>query len=442
VKITGPVETTTITLSKSIVVDGSLTATIVKQKSFSEAVFSDPEFFDANLEAGRYQLTVEAKSALGQVAVVTRRVIVDGDVPKLDDVDVMSDDGEIVVEKQMTDHSIDLIVRTEDNTTGQIVLKASDESSAFVVYFDEDEIGWWGDTGSGGEGTFFVPIAITAGLDESHTIRVEDEAGFISEYTLRLRVTNMAGDLPPIIENVLLKLNGYEIRATDGGTYTATVGTIPAEAVLTFSAHDDQGIDSIIVKVNGEQVADGSPVTLSLLDGENIIEIIAVDSAGQEAKFTFKVMITEEGATGISFDLMLPIGTSYFSFPVKVDRTIADILPGVDVYRMEGTGWVLANNEKPQPFAVYRADLDNAVFVHLIGDKFNRSTFTIVPNVSTYMSIPKVEPVNAYDLFGTALVSIKEIRTNGLPMTIEDGIMKPGKVYLVVVSEPVTITLP
>jgi len=27
-------------------------------------------------------------------------------------------------------------------------------------------------------------------------------------------------------------------------------------------------------------------------------------------------------------------------------------------------------------------------------------------------------------------------------MTIEDGIMKPGKVYLVVVSEPVTITLP
>jgi len=153
-------------------------------------------------------------------------------------------------------------------------------------------------------------------------------------------------------------------------------------------------------------------------------------------------MITEEGATGISFDLMLPIGTSYFSFPVKVDRTIADILPGVDVYRMEGNDWVLANNEKPQPFAVYRADLDNAVFVHLIGDKFNRSTFTIVPNVSTYMSIPKVEPVNAYDLFGTALVSIKEIRTNGLPMTIEDGIMKPGKVYLVVVSEPVTITLP
>ncbi|HHY83812.1 MAG TPA: hypothetical protein GX505_14205, partial [Clostridiales bacterium] len=143
VKITGPVETTTITLSKSVVVGGNLTTTIVKQNSFSEATFSDPEFFDANLEAGRYQLTVEVKSALGQVAVVTRRVIVDGDVPKLDDVDVMSDNGEIVVEKQITDHSIDLTVRTEDNTTGQIVLKASDESSAFVVYFDEDEIGWW-----------------------------------------------------------------------------------------------------------------------------------------------------------------------------------------------------------------------------------------------------------------------------------------------------------
>jgi len=442
VKITGPVETTTITLSKSIVVDGSLTATIVKQKSFSEAVFSDPEFFDANLEAGRYQLTVEAKSALGQVAVVTRRVIVDGDVPKLDGVDVMSDDGEIVVEKQMTDHSIDLIVRTEDNTTGQIVLKASDESSAFVVYLDGEELGSWGDPGAGGEGTFFVPIAINLGLDEMHTVKVVDEAGHSAEYFFRLRVTNMAGDLPPVVGNVLMKLDGQEIRPNNGGTYTVVVESLPAEAVLTFSAIDDKGIDRIAVKVNGEQVADGSPAIFSLVEDENVIEITAEDSAGQVEKFAFTMVVIEEGATGVSFYLNLPAGETYFGFPIKVDKTIAEIIPGVNVYRIDGNNYVLANNEKPQPFAVYRADLDHGVFVELIGDKFKRSTITVPAGESVYISIPIIQPVDAYGLFGSALVTLRELRYNGLPMPVEDGMMKPGKAYLVVVSEPVTITLP
>ncbi|HHY53694.1 MAG TPA: hypothetical protein GX499_10765, partial [Clostridiales bacterium] len=243
VEITGPVETTTITLSKSVVADGSLTTTIVKQKSFSEATFSDPEFFDANLEAGRYQLTVEAESALGQVAVVTRRVIVDGDVPKLNDVDVMSDNGEIVVEKQMTDHSINLIVGTEDNTTGQIVLKASDESSAFVVYFDEDEIGWWGDTGSGGEGIFFVPVTLEIGSEESYVLKLIDEAGNQTDYTINVHVTSV------------------------------------------------------------------------------------------------------EEIVGAAFELELEAGMNYFGIPVYVDKTLGEILPGVNVYRRSGTSWVLANGE-------------------------------------------------------------------------------------------------
>jgi len=369
-------------------------------------------------------------------------VIVDGDVPKLDGVDVMSDDGEIVVEKQMTDHSIDLIVRTEDNTTGQIVLKASDESSAFVVYFDEDEIGWWGDPGSGGEGTFFVPIAITAGLDESHTIRVEDEAGFISEYTLRLRVTNMAGDLPPIIENVLLKLNGYEIRATDGGTYTATVGTIPAEAVLTFSAHDDQGIDSIIVKVNGEQVADGSPVTLSLLDGENIIEITAVDSAGQKTTFTFTLKLAKEETTGMVFDLELSAGTNYFGIPILVDKTMGEILPGVDVYRRSGSSWILANDEKPEAFAVYKATLSRATTLELLGDVYSQSKLSIPANVSTYMSIPQTDAIDVEELFGDAIVSLKVVDVGGVARDVKSGTMEPGKAYIVILNKSMTISLP
>jgi len=442
VKITGPVETTTITLSKSVVVDGSLTTTIVKQKSFSEAVFSDPEFFDANLEAGRYQLTVEAKSALGQVAVVTRRVIVDGDVPKLDGVDVMSDDGEIVVEKQMTDHSIDLIVRTEDNTTGQIVLKASDESSAFVVYFDEDEIGWWGDTGSGGEGTFFVPIAITAGLDESHTIRVEDEAGFISEYTLRLRVTNMAGDLPPVVGSVKLTVGDLVVVPYNSGTFTVTVPSTPVDAVLTFDASDDNAVDHVVVTVNGVEVSNSSPANIRLVDGENVIAITAVDSIGQDDSFSFTVNVVEEGSIGAGFDFNFGLGTAYFGFPIYVNKTISDIFPGVDVYRKSDSGWVLANSEKPMPFATYQATFTEGTYVHLVGDKFKPSTITLLPIVSNYVTIPQLKPVNAYDLFGTALIYVKEVTNTGGVVNVTDGMMLPGRVYVVVLSRPVTITLP
>jgi len=340
VKITGPVETTTITLSKSIVVDGSLTTTIVKQKSFSGATFSDPEFFDANLEAGRYQLTVEAKPALGQVAVVTRRVIVDGDVPKVNDVDVMSDDGEIVVERQMTDHNIDLIVRTEDNTTGQIVLKASDESSAFVVYFDEDEIGSWGDTGSGGEGTFFVPVTLEIGSEESHVLKLIDEAGNRADYTINVHVTSV------------------------------------------------------------------------------------------------------EEPVGIAFNLELKAGMNYFGIPVYVDKTLGEILPGVNVYRRSGTSWVLANGERPMAFAVYRASLTEAKTVALEGDAFGSSSVTLKRNVSNYLSIPQISPVNANDLFGDALVSLSVITTNGAMVKVTDGTMQPGKAYVITVSKDTTINLP
>ncbi|NLG95397.1 MAG: S8 family serine peptidase, partial [Acetomicrobium flavidum] len=340
VEITGPVETTTITLSKSVVVDGNLTTTIVKQKSFSEATFSDPEFFDASLEAGRYQLTVEAKSALGQVAVVTRRVIVDGDIPKLDDIDVMSDDGEIIVEKQMTDHSIDLTVRTEDNTTGQIVLKASDESSAFVVYFDEDEIGWWGDTGAGGEGIFFVPVTLEIGSEESHVLKLIDEAGNRIDYTINVHVTSV------------------------------------------------------------------------------------------------------EEPVGAAFELELEAGMNYFGIPVYVDKTLGEILPGVNVYRRSGTTWTLANDEKPMAFAVYRASLTEAKTVALEGEAFESSSITLKRNVGNYLSIPQISPVNAEALFGDALVSLSVITTNGAMVKVTDGIMLPGNAYVIIVNKDTTINLP
>jgi len=101
VKITGPVETTTITLSKSVVEDGVLTTKVIKQVTFTGATFTDPHFLDEDLQAGRYQITVEAKSVLGKTFVLTRRLVVDGDIPKLVNVGVMSDDAEILVKSTL-----------------------------------------------------------------------------------------------------------------------------------------------------------------------------------------------------------------------------------------------------------------------------------------------------------------------------------------------------
>jgi len=442
VKIVGPVETATLTLSKSVVEDGVLTTKVIKQVTFTGATFTDPHFLDEDLQAGRYQITVEAKSVLGKTFVLTRRLVVDGDVPKLVNVGVMSDDAEILVEKHITDGVIDLVVRTEENTTGQIVLMASDESSAFVVYLDGEELGSWGDPGAGGEGTFFVPIAINLGLDEMHTVKVVDEAGHSAEYFFRLRVTNMAGDLPPVVGSVKLTVGDLVVVPYNSGTFTVTVPSTPVDAVLTFDASDDNAVDHVVVTVNGVEVSNSSPANIRLVDGENVIAITAVDSIGQDDSFSFTVNVVEEGSIGAGFDFNFGLGTAYFGFPIYVNKTISDIFPGVDVYRKSDYGWVLANSEKPMPFATYQATFTEGTYVHLVGDKFKPSTITLLPIVSNYVTIPQLKPVNAYDLFGTALIYVKEVTNTGGVVNVTDGMMLPGRVYVVVLSRPVTITLP
>jgi len=321
-------------------------------------------------------------------------------------------------------------------------LIASDESSAFVVYLDGEELGSWGDPGAGGEGTFFVPIAINLGLDEMHTVKVVDEAGHSAEYFFRLRVTNMAGDLPPVVGNVKLTVGDLVVVPYNSGTFTVTVPSTPVDAVLTFDASDDNAVDHVVVTINGVEVANSSPANIRLVDGENVIAITAVDSIGQDDSFSFTVNVVEEGSIGAGFDFNFGLGTAYFGFPIYVNKTISDIFPGVDVYRKSDSGWVLANSEKPMPFATYQATFSEGTYVHLVGDKFKPSTITLLPIVSNYVTIPQLKPVNAYDLFGTALIYVKEVTNTGGVVNVTDGMMLPGRVYVVVLSRPVTITLP
>ncbi|HHY53779.1 MAG TPA: hypothetical protein GX499_11195 [Clostridiales bacterium] len=112
------------------------------------------------------------------------------------------------------------------------------------------------------------------------------------------------------------------------------------------------------------------------------------------------------------------------------------------MYRRSGTTWALANDEKPMAFAVYRASLTEAKTVALEGEAFESSSVTLKRNVSNYLSIPQISPVDAKALFGDALVSLSVITTNGTMVKVTDGIMQPGNAYVIIVSKDTTINLP
>jgi len=441
VSVDGAAKTGTVSLSKITVEDGQVKSTVVKAKTFTGNNFTDPTFIDGSLDAGRYQINVEVKSAFGFVSTSSRRVVIDGQAPKIDDVTVISDTGAIVVEKQINGGDINILVRTEQSTTGQLVLKASDDYTYFDVYLDGDHIGGWGDTGAGGEGTFFVPVNLDIGSSQTYTVELVDEAGNNSEYALHLRTYKSGVDLPPVIDKVELKIGDETIAPENGGEYEITL-PLPAEGLLTFVASDDVKVASISVKLNGTKIGDSSPVTLNFTAaGKYVVQITAVDSAGQTSTFEFTLNVVEETIiTG--FELKLEAGMNYFGLPIYVDKTLGEILPGAKVYRRSGTSWVLANDEKPMAYAVYRVSLTEAKTVELVGEPFESSSFTLKQYSSNYMSIPQVYPVNAYDLFGDSLLSISVLTTNGTLVKVTDGIMMPGNAYVVVVDRMITIRLP
>jgi len=217
---------------------------------------------------------------------------------------------------------------------------------------------------------------------------------------------------------------------------------LPAEGLLTFDVSDDVDVASTSVKLNGTEVGNSSPVTLNFAAaGKYVVQITAIDSVGQTSTFEFTLNVVEE-IISTSFELKLEAGLNYFGLPIYVDKTLGEILPGAKVYRRSGTSWVLATSEKPMAYAVYRVSLTEAKTVELVGEPFEPSSFTLKRNTSNYISIPQMSPVNANDLFGGALTSISVITTGGTMVKVTDGVMLPGKAYVVVVSKDVTINLP
>jgi len=438
VVVEGPAKTGTVSLSRIAVENGEVKTTIVKSEVFSGNSFDDPTFIDDSLDAGRYQINVEVKSAFGFVSASSRRVVIDGQAPKIDDVNVISDSGAITVEKQINGNAVDILAKVEQDTTGQLVLKVSDDFTYFDVYLGNDHIGGWGDSGSSGEGTFFVPVALEIGTSQTFELKLLDEAGNSSEYSVNIRVVTSL-DNPPTIEDVSLNIAGDTIGISDRGTYTVTT-ILPAEGVLSFTATDDLGLVSVAVKLNGEIIAHDSPATITFDNaGSFTIEIVATDNSEQTTTFRFTLILVKEP---VIYNLRLEAGLSYFGFPIQVDKPISAIIPNANVYRSSGTGWVLANNEKPMPFAVYMVNLSAPRDIVLAGDLFQPSTLTLRPSSTNYVSIPQVDPISVYDLVGDSLESVKVRGLNGVLSPVSDGMLQPGKAYIIIVNREVKITLP
>lgn len=443
VSVDGAAKTGTVSLSKITVEDGQVKSTVVKAKTFTGNNFTDPTFIDGSLDAGRYQINVEVKSAFGFVSTSSRRVVIDGQAPKIDDVTVISDTGAIAVEKQINGNDIDILVRTEQSTTGQLVLKASDDYTYFDVYLDGAHIGGWGDTGASGEGTFFVPVNLDIGSSQTYTVELVDEAGNNSEYTLVLQVKQPVVDKPPIVSDVKLDLGGYkQVLPINGGVYSATV-PLPLQGTLTFSVVDDIEVTSVAVNGQGLALSADGKYSFTLdfdRPGSNVITITAKDSSDQTTTFKFTVNLHQFSGR---FELTLEAGVNYFGIPFYVDKTLGEIMPGVDVYRRSGNSWVLANNEKPKPFAVYRASLQEAkVIVLENGVPYQSTSITFKQYSSVYISIPQTDPVSAEELFGNSLLSISMVSTDGKLVDVPDKVMKPGKAYIIILGKDVTIRLP
>ena len=147
------------------------------------------------------------------------------------------------------------------------------------------------------------------------------------------------------------------------------------------------------------------------------------------------------GSGSVEFTLNLAAGSTYFGFPISVEKPISQILPGVNVYRLDGTRWVPANNELPMPFSVYNVGLNTSVSVVLKGEEFKDASLTIPADTFTYFSLPGTTPVSVRDLFGNAVTYLKAIGKNGsltdVPVT---GQIEPGKAYIVKVSRSITLT--
>jgi len=218
---------------------------------------------------------------------------------------------------------------------------------------------------------------------------------------------------------------------------------LPLQGTLTFSVVDDIEVTSVAVNGQGLALSADGKYSFTLdfdRPGSNVITITAKDSSDQTTTFKFTVNLHQFSGR---FELTLEAGVNYFGIPFYVDKTLGEIMPGVDVYRRSGNSWVLANNEKPKPFAVYRASLQEAkVIVLENGVPYQSTSITFKQYSSVYISIPQTDPISAEQLFGNSLLSISMVSTNGKLVDVPDKVMKPGKAYIIILGKDVTIRLP
>lgn len=148
------------------------------------------------------------------------------------------------------------------------------------------------------------------------------------------------------------------------------------------------------------------------------------------------------GTEPSQFTLNFEAGTNFFGFPVRIEKAIADIFPGLDVYRRDVDRWVLANNEQPMPFAAYRVDVTTPTTIVLQGERYSEVSIAILASKSAYFTLPDVDAVGIQELFGAAAKSVRVINIGGLASNVPlTGQIEPGKVYLVQLNRNATVTI-
>jgi len=259
------------------------------------------------------------------------------------------------------------------------------------------------------------------------TIVAKDNKGQESTFTATVHVKV---DKLPTVKDVSVVIGNKTIIAENDTSTSVVFAEIPESGMLTFTATDDIGLQSYTVYVNdvpwyyqgviGSGLQISKTIEIPVEEGENQIEIKAVDKSGQEALYSFVVVITLDTTAPAISDVTLGGKTinedeeNYLSADSVADWTLSfkatDNVEVTDVVvQIDGTELTGPSVVEGDVYSYTLSALDPGEYLITItvedaaGNKDEFSFTLIVDNEKP------------------TLVSLKAIDTNGDEVTAVDG---------------------
>jgi len=289
--------------------------TVAVQEDSAAFVFTD---------FGSYEIKIIAKDEAGNEAVYSFTVnIVEDEKPVIEDV-------ELIVTKAGNEERVSLPATgtiTVSDLTATLTFRATDDVELVEVKVDGATLALTTD------GSYSKQL--TLGTENVITIVAKDNKGQESTFTATVHVKV---DKLPTVKDVSVVIGNKTIIAENDTSTSVVFAEIPESGMLTFTATDDIGLQSYTVYVNdvpwyyqgviGSGLQISKTIEIPVEEGENQIEIKAVDKSGQEALYSFVVVITldttapaveetdpQQSATGVAVDKVI---TVTFSEPVQL----------------------------------------------------------------------------------------------------------------------------